>query len=745
MPGMSAGRARGSGRVGPNGWLACRILVQAARRVEADPMTATWQRQQGLRLPLGAAVVLLGAGLGAAGLLGLSDPTLPIGVSIVATTPLVLVAAHRLAGPAERWVAALADALAVTLVAGLPRWWPHGSQGPHVRPPPEQALHLAGLLAVLLMMFVITQTLTRGRTRAGTRPLLVGGLAALAGYAGLSLWAGAPDRPGPAWALALPVLAGACWTVVAARRPAPAQDDEDREPRSSPARVGLLAVLGGAAPASLLVGSAPVTAQDVVPVMVSCSLLALCSLSHLWWRARRLGIAAQTSAEAADQQRTLVRVGQGLLQARDRTQVARAAAAGAVQVLASGGASRAAAAVAFGPTDLLDLVAVDSIGMDLAETAGLDLDRLSAPDRALLARGQPVLRDIPPTAGAPDRLETLLLLPLRSPHRAHGALLLAGPRVSLSRLRTTLDAYAVQVSLALEAARSAALPVPTPRTDAGTGGTAPPTAGLVAVIAQGLRNGEFRDHYQPVVDMRDGSVVGFEALVRWQHPKRGLLLPAAFLDAVEDAGLLTALDDHLLGDACRDIVLIDPAMSGPYVSVNLSRGQLADPGLVQRVQAALGASGLAPWRLQLEVTETSALERPEQTADTLRRLRVMRVRVAFDDFGTGQSSLSWLHQLPLDVVKLDQSFVGQLPTPPGSPPVVAAMTALSHVLGLGVIAEGVETVEQQQELLSMGVQHAQGWLYAKALPVEQAREFARSRSTAGRGTGLPGSLSSPVR
>ena len=227
--------------------------------------------------------------------------------------------------------------------------------------------------------------------------------------------------------------------------------------------------------------------------------------------------------------------------------------------------------------------------------------------------------------------------------------------------------------------------------------------------------------------MVDGTVNGFEALVRWQHPRRGLLLPAVFLTALADARLLTALDDHLLTEACRAMVSIDPSAAGPYVSVNLSPGQLADPCLAGRVRAALAGSGLDPWRLQLEVTESSALERPEQAAATLRHLRAMRVRVAFDDFGTGQSALSWLHQLPLDVVKIDKSFVDRLPACVGEPPVVAPLARLSQVLGLGVVAEGVETRAQQHELVAMGVRHAQGWLYAKAMPLEQAREFARSR------------------
>lgn len=188
------------------------------------------------------------------------------------------------------------------------------------------------------------------------------------------------------------------------------------------------------------------------------------------------------------------------------------------------------------------------------------------------------------------------------------------------------------------------------------------------------------------------------------------------------------MDNSLLVQACAAAMRIDGSYGGPYVSVNLSAGQLMDEGLVDHVRSALLRSALAPWRLQLEVTEAASLHRPELAAATLVRLRAMRVRIAFDDFGTGHSSMSWLHQLPLDVVKIDKSFVDRLPTRPGHPPVVAAVTALSHVLGLGVVAEGVETAEQQAELLAMGVQSAQGWLWSPALPEADARRFLQQHA-----------------
>lgn len=697
------------------------------------------QGHRGWLLPVLVASLLV-AGVAVEQVVPLARPGLLTSAGTVVVAPLVLLWARRLSDTPVRWTVALADAGAVTLVAALPRWWPADAFGPAGDPRPERALDLVAVLAVLLVLFVMTSTSARTRVSPGVRVLVVGGLVPLAGHAA---WMLAPHGSGPPawWPALLPLLAAASWAALALLRPlvAPARGVEAGaapgaadEGRAGGGRLALLALLGGAAPASLLIGDAPVTAVDVGPVVVSCALLALCSLAHLSWRARRLAELARERWEAAEQQRSLVAAGEGLLQAQDREQVARAAASGAVRLLTATGAPTAAAGVALGSPELMELVAVDGTGLALADAAGLDLALLTDTDRAALRRGEVVLRaaDGP---GGPDgpggsgtAAHVLVVLPLRSRRRELGALVVAGPRAALGQARPTLGALAVHVALALDAV---APPSPgAPRPHGPSEGARP--SGLVRALTQGLRAGEFACHYQPVVDMVGGGVVGFEALVRWSHPQRGLLLPAAFLPAVEDAGLLTALDDHLLVRACEDAVRIDPTPSGPYVSVNLSRGQLADPGLADRVEGALAAAGLAPWRLQLEVTEASSLERPQQTAATLRRLRALRVRVAFDDFGTGESSLSWLHQLPLDVVKVDKSFVDQLPAPAGTPPVVAAVTALSHVLGLGVVAEGVETVEQQRELVAMGVHHAQGWLYAKALPLDQAREYARSRRAA---------------
>jgi EAL domain-containing protein (putative c-di-GMP-specific phosphodiesterase class I) len=248
----------------------------------------------------------------------------------------------------------------------------------------------------------------------------------------------------------------------------------------------------------------------------------------------------------------------------------------------------------------------------------------------------------------------------------------------------------------------------------------PSAAGPVAEIARGLRSGEFTAHYQPIIGLADGRVHGFEALVRWNHPKQGLLLPGAFLGEVERGGLLGQLDSLVLRTACQQAVRFDPRHSGPYISVNASVAQLLDQDFPGLVHSALTAASLPPWRLMIEVTETASLQDPAAVADVLSRLREQRVRIAFDDFGTGYSSLSWLQQLPLDVVKIDKSFVDRLPHVAGERPVVEALVKLAQTLGLGVIAEGVETDEQGQLLRAMGVELAQGWLFSRAVPAADA-------------------------
>jgi len=672
--------------------------------------------------PLGLAVLLLVAAQGAA--LGLADePATEVrAAATVLASLLVLLHLRRQAGTRLRWAAALSDSGGVVLVAALPRWWPAGAPGPTGQPDLSGALALAALLAALLALFVATQADPAG---PGRSRLLPAGLLALVASSVAGMVTGDPPA---LWVLT--VLAGlapvALWAPLLWRRtsgrPPPLPGHVQPPDRPGAGRLVLLALLAGAAPASLLVGDAPLGPADVAPVVVGCALLAACTSGRALLRARQLAAAVDARDDAVERFRTLAQASRGLLSAGDRTARQRAVASGALLLVRDGALERAAVAVAVGPPDLLEVVAVATAGLAVEDAAGLNVDQLTELERTQLRAGHPVERAIQPPGGSDDGrgdVDSLLLLPLRAGQRTVGALVLAAPAHNLARARPMLNVYALQASSALVGAAPAD-PSPEPR-------RATP-AGTTQAINRGLRERQFRCHYQPIMDLPSGTVTGFEALVRWQHPERGLLLPGVFLPAITEAGLLTSLDNSLLVQACIAAMRIDAGYGGPYVSVNLSAGQLMDEGLVDHVRSALLHSALAPWRLQLEVTEAASLHRPELAAATLARLRAMRVRIAFDDFGTGHSSMSWLHQLPLDVVKIDKSFVDQLPVRPGHPPVVAAVTALAHVLGLGVVAEGVETAEQQAALLAMGVQSAQGWLWSPALPEADARRFLQQHT-----------------
>ena len=259
-------------------------------------------------------------------------------------------------------------------------------------------------------------------------------------------------------------------------------------------------------------------------------------------------------------------------------------------------------------------------------------------------------------------------------------------------------------------------------------------------LRRALEREEFSLHYQPIVAMSDRSIVGVEALIRWQHPDRGLVSPAEFVPVAEQNGLIEPIGRWVLERACRQAALWHAARpdSRPMeIAVNLSAVQLASAGLVDTVQGALSASGLTASLLCLEITETAMLRDPEATGEVLRRLADLGVRVALDDFGTGYSSLSYLPHLPLDTLKIDRSFVDGLGTEAHDTAIVEAIIAMSRALSVGVVAEGVETDCHAQELVRLGCERAQGFYFARpmptaAIPAALARGNFRSRGRAGR-------------
>ncbi len=240
-------------------------------------------------------------------------------------------------------------------------------------------------------------------------------------------------------------------------------------------------------------------------------------------------------------------------------------------------------------------------------------------------------------------------------------------------------------------------------------------------LRQGLARHELVVHYQPVVDLHSGRVLGSEALVRWQHPERGLLGPDAFIPQAEDTGLIVELGAAVLRDACLVTAQWNRSRVKPLtVAVNLSARQLADSALLDVVEAALTASQLPPYLLTLEVTETVLMGDPDASGLLLAQLRALGVGIAIDDFGTGYSSLAYLLALPLDVLKVDRTFVAAMSVDGAGLAIASAVVALANSLGLGVIAEGVETTSQRDRLAGLGVTTAQGWLWGKAVSSDDA-------------------------
>jgi predicted signal transduction protein with EAL and GGDEF domain len=241
-------------------------------------------------------------------------------------------------------------------------------------------------------------------------------------------------------------------------------------------------------------------------------------------------------------------------------------------------------------------------------------------------------------------------------------------------------------------------------------------------LRRAVERNEFVVHYQPEVSLASGQIVGFEALVRWEHPERGLLPPEQFVPLAEETGLIVPIGEAVLEEACRQAKEwheqrpSDP----PAVCVNLSARQFREPGLVDTVAHVIDETKLDARYLFLEITESTAMSDALATAATLEELQDLGVRTIIDDFGTGYSSLSYLERFPVDYIKIDRSFVGGLGVEPGAAVLVSGVISLAHALDLKVIAEGVETQEQLERLRETGCDLAQGYYFAKPLSGEEA-------------------------
>jgi diguanylate cyclase (GGDEF)-like protein len=236
-----------------------------------------------------------------------------------------------------------------------------------------------------------------------------------------------------------------------------------------------------------------------------------------------------------------------------------------------------------------------------------------------------------------------------------------------------------------------------------------------------VANSEFVLHYQPIVSVSDSKVCGYEALIRWQHPERGLIPPLEFIPVAEETGLIVQIGEWVINEACKQAITWP---SNIRVSVNLSPLQIKSPRLVAAVVKSLADSGLRPGRLEMEVTESALLEQTELVFTTLGHLKTLGVRIGLDDFGTGYSSLGYLHTFAFDNIKIDRSFIQAMATRPQSAAVVRAVLMLAEDLGISTTAEGIETIEQFNALKLRGCQEAQGYYFGRPMPIMKAENSA---------------------
>jgi diguanylate cyclase (GGDEF)-like protein len=348
--------------------------------------------------------------------------------------------------------------------------------------------------------------------------------------------------------------------------------------------------------------------------------------------------------------------------------------------------------------------------------------RLSGDEVAILPAGW---------EAAPQEVGARLLEALEEPFRLEGHEIYAQPAVGVAPAapRESLTQWLRRARAAAAAARARRNGARCVLFDPTVALQAPERLELERRLRGAVARRELLLHYQPQVRVPERRVAGYEALMRWASPGVGMVSPGAFIPLAEETGLVVEMGRWALGEACRQAREWETQGLPARVGVNVSALQLADAGFVRDVEQALRESGLTPRFLELEITESAVMENRRLAAERMAALRRLGVEFALDDFGTGSSSLAYLKDLPVDRIKVDRSFLGELER--GEAPLLASIIRMAHELGLPVIVEGVETEAQWAALAGLGADEVQGYLTGKPMPAREAEERAKALQKAG--------------
>jgi len=244
-------------------------------------------------------------------------------------------------------------------------------------------------------------------------------------------------------------------------------------------------------------------------------------------------------------------------------------------------------------------------------------------------------------------------------------------------------------------------------------------------LRSAIEKKEFELYYQPIVSLDNLSLAGFEALIRWNHPHKGIMSPGEFIPVSESTDLIVPLTLMVLENSCRQVGewTSHPENAGLFVSVNLSGKHFDQPNLVDQIQEILDNTGFDARRLKLEITETAVMENADAAISMLRSIKQLGIQISIDDFGTGYSSLSYLHQFPIDTLKIDRSFVNAIERGTENSEIVRTIVYLAKALNLNVVAEGIENIRQFHQLNLLGCEYGQGYLFSRPLPAHEIEKL----------------------